>query len=115
MAIGRTGQGTMDMPILLALMSVSVESDHTIAGDKLRGKDEGPYRPALRARAVPRGLVFPLSRGEWWARRVRHALNAPCPVAPQRATLMAMRRPSSFLPYAAVRVLDLEPLFDLAK
>jgi hypothetical protein len=36
------GRGTADMPNLFVLMSD--ESDHRIAGDKLRGNDEGPYR-----------------------------------------------------------------------
>jgi hypothetical protein len=36
-------QATADMPNLFALMSD--ESDHPIAGDKLRGNEEGPYRP----------------------------------------------------------------------
>ena len=35
-------EGGTDMPNLFALMSDG--SDHPIAGDKLRGNDEGPYR-----------------------------------------------------------------------
>ena len=54
-------QGTADMPNLFALMSD--ESDHPIAGDKLRGNDEG-RTGGLEGEGSPEGLVFPLSPGE---------------------------------------------------